>query len=326
MSRTPVHRFWWGLTVTLLLLSAFGCNSKSAIVNQYPPKADEGVKFLPPEMPVINKVADANARDATDLIKKYNSRNFGSPGWRRVYLELLTGTDVTRTFTVTNLWKRDNEVVKTLFLLEEPKGFSGTNYLLTEKAEASAPNMQVHLFLPAGERRVLEVAPDNFEEGLLGSDFTYNDLRMQFPSQDFNYLVVGESVLGSEPVWVVEAKPSSPKAQQITSWVLARLYFAKRFDFLMGADYYASSINQKDEPGLNKQMRVESLEQIDGVWTATKMVMFGLEKRASILSLKEARFSLKELDSRILSPAQLPELADKIHQGWKPEGDQFGGH
>lgn len=326
MNRVSAQSFLWGLTVTLLSLSSFGCNSKSTTANQDAPKAEAVARLSPPEMPVINKVADADGRDAADLIKEYNSRNFGSPGWRRVFLELLTGADVTRTFTVVNLWEHDGETVKTLFLLEEPKGLSGTNYLLTEKPAASLPNMQVHLFLPAGERRVLEVAPDNFEEGLLGSDFTYNDLRMQLPLQHYNYIIVGESVLGSEPVWVVEARPSSQKAQQMTTWVFARLYFARRFNFLMGADYYISSMSQKDEPRLNKQMRVESLQQIDGVWTATKMVMFGLENRASILRLKEAKFGLKEFDSSMLSPAELPKLADRIHQGWKPEGAQLAGH
>src|ERR1051325_10078867 len=41
---------------------------------------------------------------ADKLIKAYNTRNLGSPGWRRVLMELITDNRVTSTFTVVNIW------------------------------------------------------------------------------------------------------------------------------------------------------------------------------------------------------------------------------
>lgn len=266
---------------------------------------------------IIQPLSHSSGTDASKIINAYNTRNVGSPGWRRVIMELFTNGSVTRTFTVVNLWFASEDTVSTLFLLESPKGLSGTNYLLREWTNKT-PEMRVNLFLPAGERKVLEVAPNNFDEGLLGSDFSYNDIRMQLPMRGYRYTLVGEGVLNAEPVWIVESLPSAPQSRATTSWDRADLYFARDFPFLLGADYLRTSEDSANGPVMVKQMRVDKLKQIAGSWTAIHMTMYSDQNRRSELTLNDAEFNSDTFDRKLLSPDELQVVADEVRRGWQP--------
>lgn len=273
-----------------------------------------------PEPGKIEAVQGAGVPSVSELISGYNARNFGSPGWRRVSLDLITNGQLTRAFTVVNLWKDDKQEVRTLFLLQEPTGLRGTNYLLAERrAAAEIPDMKVFLFLPSGERQVLEIEPSKFNEGLLGSDFTYTDLRMQLPTGGYNYKLAGQCVLNNEPVWVLEAEPVSETVRQSSNWSLARFYLAQKFQFLIGADYYTDSEESEGGRKLSKKMRVVNFEQINNVWTATEINMHSDENHYSILKMKDARFGLPKIDARLFQSNELSVLADSIRAGWTPE-------
>jgi hypothetical protein len=272
---------------------------------------------------VIEGLPNAGVPEAAQLVTAYNTRNFGSPGWRSVHLELMTEGTLTRSFTVINLWQSEAEKTRTLFLLQKPDGLSGTNYLLTESTTASeALDMRVHLFLPSGNRQVLEIEPSNFNEGLLGSDFTYTDLRMKLPLHGYRYRIAGQAMLGNEPTWVLEAEPDSEATRRATSWSLARFYLARNFQFLLGADYFSRPEEAIEPARPARRMRVEKFEQSEGVWTATRIVMFGSTDRYSVLTLRNAHFAVSNIDSTIFLPEKLALLADKIRQGWSPENLQ----
>ena len=119
-------------------------------------------------------------RDAAGWVAAYNARDFGQPGVQRVSIELTSGPQVTRRFTVVNAWRADGHRVDSVYFLEAPPGMAGTAYLHSEIA-ADAPDLSVRLFLPSGQRQVLTVASGEYGEGLLGSDFTYEDFRKRLP-------------------------------------------------------------------------------------------------------------------------------------------------
>lgn len=295
-----------------------GCGSKPATAQPEAPDESALRIIAEPESPQIKEAPATLKPNAAALVAAYNARNFGSPGRRGVTLELITDNKITRSFTVHNFWKQERDEVRTLFLLKEPRGLSGTSYLLMENV-SHAPDMKVHLFLPSGQRRVLEVPPNNFDEGLLGSDFTYSDMRMHLPSEGYRYRVVGQSVLLNEPTWVLEAEPISSGSNQAAPWSLTRFYLARNFQFLLGADYHRHAADGEIEARPAKQMRVESFRQIDGIWTADRIVMHGTDKRISVLILQDARFAQSNLSTRLFSPAELPSLAEEVQKGWSPD-------
>jgi hypothetical protein len=306
------------LSVIFISVVLSGCRPTSVTNNSTSSNVNTESRLPEPEKVSVEKIPDKDIPNVSKLVDDYNGRNFGSPGWRRVLMELMTDSAVTRTFTVVNLWRSDNNAVRTLFLLEEPQGLSGTNYLLQEERD-KLPDMQVSLFLPAGERRVLGVAPSNFSEGLLGSDFGYHDMRMQLPVKGYRYSLKGQASLLNESVWVVEAEPITDQTRKINSWSTAHLYLARNFPFLLGADFYGKSEKGTDTSSLLKQMRVQGLKQIDGVWTATRITMYGQDKHTSVLKLKEAGFNSAKIDPDLFLPKELPGLSERVRQGWTLE-------
>ena len=249
------------------------------------------------------------ANKALQLIQAYNGRPFGSPGWRRVRLELKNGATVTRTFVVTNVWRDEGRAVRTLFVLEQPANLAGTNYLLVEEPE-SPSGMKVFLHLPAGRRRVLSIQPSQFDEGLLGSDFGYRDLRMKIPTAGYQLRLLDRQRLLGRSVQAVEAVPVDPETRAASSWARSVYYIAEDDPVLLGADHFATATDRK--PG--KQMRVQGIRQIEGAWTETQMTMTSSDGRSSVLSLLDFHAALPDLDASLFDSETLPTVAERIQR------------
>lgn len=302
MPRADFARISGALLLGAALFSS-GCRTGSASQ----PGGNEEPKADRPAMESVAIEAASSSPSVDRILSAYNSRNIGSPGSREVQMDLFTKQRLTRSFQVLNRWIAEGGEVRTLFLLTNQSGLIGTNYLLREQRNANPPDMKISLFLPAGEQRILEVTPDSFDEGLLGSDFSYSDMRMLLPTRGIQYRLAGEGKLHQERVWAVEAAAQSDEMARQVGWKRARYYFAQNFSFLLGADYFA-------EPGDSaprKQMRVDRYEQVRGVWTATKILTTTGEDRYSILSLRNARFGDANFDADRLLPEELPRIAER---------------
>ena len=268
---------------------------------------------------------DPAAGGALSLVRAYNTRDLGSPGFRRVDLRLITDGITTRQFTIVNMWRQDGDEVRTLFLLEQPQGLRGTGYLLVERETASR-EMEVFLHLPAGEHKVLAVAASRYEEGLLGSDFGYADVRMRIPVKGFRIKGVGETVMLGRRAAIVDLETDSAPWSREDSWTRARFFLAHDPLVLLGADYFAPEENGKSPERLVKRMRVEGLAQIDRLWTATRIVMSRGDTRSSILELRGARFGTMDSDPNMFFPGALPRLADRLRAGWRADAPAERSH
>ncbi len=301
--------------IASLVLS--GCQASSKLASKSPPQSTAEKKISAPESANVEPLENPDGITARQIVARYNDRNSGSPGWRRVALQLFTDGIVTREFSTINLWRSENGEMRTLFLLESPKGLAGTGYLLREDVRLPL-QMEIDLYIPAGERRVLQVAPSNYSEGLLGSDFSYHDMRMLLPSDGFDYQLVGRSTLLDQAVWIVNAKPLTATARQICACVGAHYFLARDFAFLMGVDYYKQANETNSQPFVAKQMRVESFAQVEGIWTATRMTMFSSDNRLTTLTQHEAHFSVADIDQELFLPQSLSLLGDAVLRGWTP--------
>lgn len=251
--------------------------------------------------------SDAVDQQALALVKAYNSRPFGNPGWRRVHLDLKNGAAVTRSFEVVNIWRQTGDVVRTVFLLERPETLQGTDYLLVEDPRDPF-GMKVFFHLPAGQRRVLNIQPSSFGEGLLGSDFGYRDLRMRIPVDGYGFRLAGRQTLLGRPVFAVDVVPASAAARQVASWVRARYYFTEKDPLLIGADYFSAAADRSPA----KQLRVLGFRQIDGAWTETHMVITAAEGRSSVLMLKDFKARAPEIDPALFQPETLPTATERL--------------
>lgn len=272
-------------------------------------------------LPAAAAAGSPTTPDAASLIAAYNGRSFGNPGRRLVRLELRSGSEVTRSFEVTNLWRQDGAVVRTVFVLEQPSGLRGTNYLLIEDP-GEREGMKVFLHLPAGDRRVLAVAPSHFDQGLLGSDFGYRDMRMQLPTLGFSHRTVGRDTLLGRAVWIVEATPRPGSGAEPVGTTIVRYYLASDPPLLLGVDHLRPAGAGKP-PEVFKRMRVEGVREVDGAWTETRMVMTAADDHSSVLTLEDFRPRYVPAEAALFEPAALATLIDVVAA--LPASGQAGG-
>lgn len=250
--------------------------------------------------------AAAPAPAAERLIHDYNARDIGAPGWRRVSLNLETGGRVTRRFSILHLFGRQGTEIRSLVVLEAPPGLRGTDYLLIEGTHDPA-GMKLFLHLPAGEERVLSILPSRFEEGLLGSDFTYSDLRWLIPTDGWRFRLAGSTTLLGRTVRVIEAEPVRAEVRESTVWAVVRYYLATAPDLLLGADFY-----RQPNASPAKRLRVEAVERRGRVWTPTRMVMAVSASRSSVLTLGETGFGEGPARPELFVPAALARNAARL--------------
>jgi hypothetical protein len=259
----------------------------------------------------ISLVVSGTARANTDpaprrMVDVYNARALGGPVARRaVALSLLNDNQVVRRFDVVNLWRRTRQGVETLFYLEKPVGLTGTAYLIFENA---ADLMRVALHIPAGRGRVLNLAPELFDQGLLGSDFTYRDLRMLIPTEHTRFVLTGSTTIANRECTIIEAYSLDDHASA------TRYYLDKLHPFLLGADYLKA--DSTDHWRVVKTMRVEALEEVGGIWSATRMIMRVNDGRASLLELKTIDIGLSNIPESVFEAQSLPSLRER--PGWRP--------
>jgi hypothetical protein len=268
--------------------------------------------LVPPPGPLAG-AAPARIPSAAAIVEGYNARNFGSPGWRRIVLELKDGAKITRSFTILHLWEKAASEVRSLVLLEEPVNLRGTNYLLLESLRGGTEaGMRLFLFLPAGKRRVLTIRPSRFDEGLLGSDFSYSDLRWVIPAPELRLRVAGTERMLGRTAWVIEAVPMR---RQDFFWSRVRYFIGQDPVLLLGADFYGASDGQPA-----KRLRVEGIRKIGETWTPTRMVMRLEGRRSSVLTLADAGFGAMSFPPDLFQPDNLPAHGDRLRAG-RPVAD-----
>ncbi|MFW2541022.1 outer membrane lipoprotein-sorting protein [Primorskyibacter sp. 2E107] len=251
----------------------------------------------------------SSAETALDLVRRYNARPIAAQGWQSVDLDLLSGDTVTRHFGVVNAWAAAPGIVSTLFLLRTPEGLRGTNYLLKEPRDRTDV-LDVFLHLPVGLKQVIALEPAQLDEGLLGSDFAYRDIRWLLPEQGMTYAVVGRDTIGGGAVTVIEARPDTQTAATVL-WDHARFYIGDAPLFLMGADYFTEDATGETAM---KKMRVDDIARIDGHWIATRMTMRVGADRWSRITLRDVEFAAKGYGAEAFLPASLPILGTALRE------------
>lgn len=241
---------------------------------------------------------------ASALIRAHNERDIGAQGWRRVKLELSTKGVVTRTLLVSNVWNTTEGGVRTLFALEAPDGLRGICYLLDE-APANRRFMRVHLFMPVGAKKLLEIASTLEEQSLLGSDFTYRDLTWRIPEAGYTARITGSGTSLGEEVTYVELVANTTG----DVWPRRRFAIARSSLLILAIDFYRARATTPD-----KTYRVDRFEHRDGVATPTRITIVRGET-ASVLSLDKAAFGLASVGELLLAPEGLAATAERIRAG-----------
>jgi hypothetical protein len=146
------------------------------------------------------------------------------------------------------------------------------------------------LYLPALSR-TKRIASSDKSGSFMGSDFSYADMTER-PLDHYRYTLMKELEVEGQPVWQIEAVPITEQEQEETGYTKSVLFVRK--------DNYVvvRSVAWVKKGSRLKYFEVKKLEQVDGIWVATEMLMSTRKDEEvlhrTVLTSKNVRFGQKQ--------------------------------
>ena len=119
-------------------------------------------------------------------ISLHATRNFGKTGFREVVLTVFTDQQPVVSYRILHIWKvAESSACSSVFFLTEPSPLHGTSLKLVEYPYSE--NLKIWLKLPSNQNPII-VDPSDCHRSILGTDFSYSDLRFWLPARRFDFV------------------------------------------------------------------------------------------------------------------------------------------
>lgn len=236
---------------------------------------------------------------------RHAERDFGRTGFREVRLEVFNGGSLAYSYDLCHVWRVADGQCSSIFYLSEPRALAGTAVLAVERPNVE--EMLIWLRLRTAGHP-LRLDPSRSRQFVLGTDFTYEDLRFWLPMQALEVNTVSFHSRDGHDVCTVRAARSSAYAQDpdirmdldAEHWLPLLIHW---FDGLSARPL--------------KVYRAERHQQVDGIWTPTIMsVARPLDRYLSVMTLRRACHNLA-VDRSIFDPESLADLSTEAFDRWR---------
>ena len=158
---------------------------------------------------------------------------------------------------------KDPDDLSMMFFLS-PADVEDTGFLTYDFDDADRDDDQ-WLYLPA-LKKTKRIASSDKSGSFMGSDFSYADMTER-PLEKYEYQLLKEGELDGHPVWIIQSTPIDDDEIDETG-------YTKSIQFVRKDNYVVIQAKIWVKKGKrNKYMKVEELEQIEGIWVPTVMTM-----------------------------------------------------
>lgn len=200
-----------------------------------------------------------------DLAQQAHDRDVGADSVAQMQMELVTASGAARVREFTVYSKTSGPIRKGLIRFTAPADIAGTGFLVLEIPDGTSDQF---LYLPA-LKRSRRIVSGQKNRSFVNSDFTYEDMERR-RLDDADYQIAGAEEVDGFPCWVLETRPHPDTG---SAYSLIKSWIGKTMAVPLRAEYY----DRKGAPV--KTYRVNKVEQIQGLWTETQVVMKNLEDR-----------------------------------------------
>ena len=220
-----------------------------------------------------------SAQTAQEIAKANHDLSEGKTNAQSATLTLTDKKGKVRTREIIMRMKDYGDVKKSVIIFKTPKDVEGVGYLSFEypdNPDGTAKDSDDWLYMPA-MKKVRRISGNGTEDDFMGTDFTYDDMGNRSLAKD-DITLLGEESVDGKACWKLEYKAKNQNAK-----------ISKRV-FWIGKDNYVSYKGEfYDKQGkLFKKLTVNTVEQISGYWTTTKMTMENLNSNhTTVLELKD---------------------------------------
>ena len=204
----------------------------------------------------------AEAPTAQQIMGWVHARPEGEHSLRVLHMQLRDARGNARLRVLRSLQRKVGTHRQSLLFFLSPAEVRGTAFLSHEFATTERDTDQ-WLYLPA-LRRTKRIATGDKSARFMGSDLSYSDLTRRDPDA-YHHRLVGEGTLRGARVWQIESTPRSTRELEATGYTRSLLFVRADNHFVV------RSVHWLREEGRRKYVDVLALEEIEGIWVATRM-------------------------------------------------------
>lgn len=230
--------------------------------------------------------AAAEPPTAHQIMARVHARPAGTHSVRELRMQLLDARGNQRLRVLRSLYREVGENSQSLLFFLSPADVRGTGFLSHDFAGADREADQ-WLYLPA-LRRSKRIAATDKSASFMGSDLNYSDLTRRDPDA-YHYRLLGEGAVRGTRVWQIEATPRDARELEATGYTRSLLFIRADIDFAV------RSVHWLREAGRRKYVDVQALQEIDGIWVATRI---HLATRQGKETLHETLLTSSQVDFR----------------------------
>lgn len=173
---------------------------------------------------------------------------------------------------------------KSLLRFTAPADIQGTGFLTLEDGQGDTEQF---LYLPA-LKRTRRIVAGQKSRSFVNTDFTFEDMERR-PVEDSEHVITGEDSLNGVACWILESRPKPASESQ---YAMIRAWVAKEMLLPLKVDFFTDG----KEPV--KRYTVLQLENIQNIWTETKVSMEDLESgHRTVLETKNIKYNTGIQDS-----------------------------
>jgi hypothetical protein len=123
-------------------------------------------------------------RTIAEVMDCHANRDFGISGFREIALKVFNAGTHVFTYQIFHIWKLEEMSCASLYFLAAPEILAGTAVKMVERPNHSDMELWLHF---RTTREAIRVDPSKCEQFVLGTDFTYSDLRFWLPTDTLEF-------------------------------------------------------------------------------------------------------------------------------------------
>jgi len=200
-----------------------------------------------------------------DVMTRVDNRDDGDDLTQKLYQKLIDKRGGVRERHMISFRKDYGKDSKSISYFLEPSNVRDTA-LLTYDYDGTERDDDQWLYLPA-LKKVRRISSADRGDYFMGTDFTFEDIKQTPELEDYNWTLAGSETVNGHDCWVVDGEPKSDELKKNLGYSKTRGFVRKDIDMTIRTDYW-------DRKGQElKHFRITDLKQVDGIWTATAMIM-----------------------------------------------------
>ena len=225
------------------------------------------------------------------IMQKVYDRDTGNNMQANLKMEIMNSRGQVRERDIIQVSQEDQDgKEKKLMFFLSPADVKDTGFLSISYPDDRDDDQWI--YLPALQR-VKRIAAKNQNDSFMGSDFTYDDMGTRNPNKDVHTLL-GTRMVNGQECYIVESIPKVSNKE-----------FDKTVTCIVKDEWYGLNKEYHYKGEIIRELTINSLESIDGIYVITDMVMKNHDKDTQTrITMHEVSFD-NNLDSTIFTDRQL---------------------